>query len=146
MPGAISTSTPLPVPHAKISEPLDGQRVSTNAEVVTEYWNIPGNRYLWVAVRIPAVRPVGLIYPQLKEMKLPPQLVGTGIYKTYAALGSEKDVEAPFNVIVLLADQTAHDLITAYAKTCSFNPGSCAGMPLPETGIEILDFVTVIRQ
>jgi hypothetical protein len=92
------------------------------------------------------VRPAGLIYPQLKDGKLPPHLVGTGIYKTYAALGAKEDIGAPFNIVILLADQEANALIMAYAKACGFNPDSCKGMPLPETGVEILDFITVIRQ
>ena len=147
MPTPTATDTPTPLPfQAKISSPSDGERVSTNPEVVAEYKNIPTDRYLWVAVRIPKVRPTGLIYPQLKDMQLPPHLVGTGIYHTYAALGGKEDVGDPFNIIVLLADQAANDQITAYAKACSFLVNACTGMPLPETGVEILDFITVVRK
>lgn len=140
------TPTPtLPV-RAKISGPGDGDHVSTYPEVVTEYENIPTDRYLWVAVRIPKVRPTGLIYPQLKDGQLPPHLVGAGIYHTFAALGGEKDIGDPFNIVVLLADQAAHDQFIAYGKACSFNANACTGMQLPETGIEVLDFITVIRK
>ncbi len=146
-PTPTTTDTPTPPPsQAKISSPIDGERVSTNPEVVAEYKNIPNDHYLWVAVHIPKVRPTGLIYPQLKDMQLPPHLVGTGIYHTYAALGGKEDAGDPFNIIVLLADQAANDQITAYAKACSFMPNACTGMPLPETGIQILDFITVNRK
>lgn len=151
-PTPTSTSTATPAPQARISEPIDNQRIPPNVKVIVEYKDIPHDRYLWVAVRIPDVRPPGppltrWIYPQLQDGKVPPHLEGAGTFVIDAAFGGgSKDSGVPFNVLVLLVDANAQESFTEYAGHCGPFPATCLGMKLPDTGVEILDFSTVIRQ
>ncbi len=139
--------TPTPAPQARISEPTDGQRVPSNAKVVVEFKNIPPDRYLWVAVRIPKVQPTWWIYPQLHDRQVPPHWVGTGMLTTVAAFGGgSEDSGAPFNLTILLVDEKAHRSFTAYADNCGRVATSCIGIAPPDAEMQILDFSTVIRE
>jgi hypothetical protein len=143
-----------PLPHARIIQPedyYDHQTVQPDVKVVVEYKDIPRNRYLWVVVRIPSVRlvtplrPSRLVYPQLQSGKLPTEVTGTGNLETTVHLGGDKDSGAPFNILVLLLDEESNRSFVDYSLNC-INTGACGGIQLPETGEEILDFVTVVRE
>jgi len=135
-----------PHPSARITEPTNGQLVPIYAKVAFEYNNIPPDRHLWPAVRIPGVGSVRwLIYPQLRGI----EAIGTGkgFYETMAAFGGENDSSGrPFNVVILLADEDANSRFVEYAKECNLDSNLCNGMVLPDKGVEILDFDTVIRK
>jgi len=133
-----------PHPQAHISEPIYGQGVLVNARVSIEYENIPPDRHLWVVVRIPKVGLPRLIYPQLQDGGGP--LVGDGTLDTIVTLGGDADHGAPFNIVVLLVDEDANHFFTAYEKDCRSDEALCNGMSLPDRGVAILDFNTVIRE
>jgi hypothetical protein len=133
-----------PHPRARISEPIDGQGVPVHARVIIEYENIPPDRHLWVVVRVPKVGLPWLIYPQLQGREEP--LVGDGMIETTAALGGDDDSGDPFNIVALLVNEEANRFFTAYANDCGRDPGLCNGMLLPDRGVEILDFNTMIRE
>lgn len=133
-----------PHPRARISEPIDGQSVPVHARVIIEYENIPPDRHLWVVVHIPKLRLPWLIYPQLQGRKKP--LVGDGMIDITATLGGGSDSGDPFNIVALLVNEEANRFFTAYANDCARDPGLCNGMFLPDRGVVILDFNTVIRE
>ena len=133
-----------PHPSARISEPTNGQLVPIYGKATFEYNNIPPDRHLWLVVRIPGVGSVPwLIYPQLQGMEA--IAVGNGVFRTTAAFGGDKDSGRPFNVVVLLVDENANLRFVDYANKCKLDSNLCNGMILPDKGVEILDFDTVIR-
>ena len=144
----MTTLTPMPCPHARIVEPeyCDGQTVPTDVEVVAECRNIPQDRYVWVVVRVPKVKPTWLVYPQLHRGDKPTQVIGDGTFETTVKLGGDEDSGNPFNIVILLLNREANRSFTEYAEKCIAEERLCLGIPLPETGVEILDFVTVIRE
>ena len=140
----VAATLAAPTPRARIVEPLDGSTSSPEATVVIEYHDIPQDRYLWVVVRVPSVKPVWTVYPQLQE-GIPEQATGSGALVTTVWLGGEQDAGQPFNVAALLLDENAHRSFVEYADKC-IAEGDCGGIQLPETGVQILDFNTVIRE
>ena len=144
---SICLFSPKEVPLARIIEPEyhDGHTVPTHISVVAEYKDIPQNRYLWVVVRIPKVKPTWLVYPQLHSGKIPIQVVGDGQFEITVDLGGNADSGELFNIIILLLNKEANRSFTTYAKDC-IAKDICGGIPLPDTGVEILDFTTVIRE
>jgi hypothetical protein len=147
-PTSIATSTSMPCPYARIVEPeyCDGQTVPTDVSVVAECRNIPQDRYIWVVVRVPKVKPTWLVYPQLHRGDKPTQVIGDGTYETTVKLGGDEDSGNLFNIVILLLNGEANRSFTDYAENCIAEETLCVGIPLPETGVEILDFVTVIRE
>jgi len=134
-----------PHPSASISGPTNGQFVPVYAEVTFEYNNIPRDRHLWLVVRIPGIGAVPwLIYPQVKNLE--GLGTGNGIFKTTAAFGGGNDSGRPFNLVVLLVDENANPRFVDYADKCKLDENLCNGMILPDKGVEILDFDTVIRE
>lgn len=134
-----------PHPSASISEPTNGQLVPIYAKVTFEYNHIPHDRHLWLVVRIPGIGSAPwLIYPQLQGM----ETIGTGngVFKTTAAFGGDNDSGRPFNIVVLLVDENANLRFDDYANKCKLDSNLCNGMLLPDKGVEILDFDTVIRE
>jgi len=134
----------VPAPHAHIVEPPDGATLPSPTSVIVEYHDIPQDRYLWVVLRIPSVKPAWLVYPLLEE-GIPEQAVGDGALATSVWLGGEQDSGKPFNVVVLLLDEEANRSFVEYANKC-IAAGDCGGILLPDTGVRILDFNTVIRE
>jgi hypothetical protein len=141
---AAAATLAVPVPHARIVEPHDGATLASPINVIVEYHNIPQDRYLWTAIRIPSVKPEWLVYPLLEE-NLPEQAVGDGALAISAWIGGEQDSGKPFNVVVLLLDKEANGSFVEYAEKCIAG-GDCGGILLPDTGVRILDFNTVIRE
>lgn len=145
-----STTAPTPAPNARIIKPLHvfGQTVPTDVETMIEYNNIPQDRYLWIVVRAPSVRP---IYPQLQD-GIPPLLKDSGTYETTVQIGSPGDSGEPFNVVALLLDEQGHNSFIDYANKCIRDVNECVGIDLRDeialrdTGVVILDFTTVIRE
>lgn len=137
---------PPPAPNARIMEPQheSGGRVPTDVRTEVYYNNIPQGRYFWVVVRVPKLRPVWLVYPQLRN-GIPTGITGDGTYITTVSIGSDADFDEPFNVVVLLLDEEANSSFTTYSKNC-IDTGICPGTLLPATGVDILDFTTVIRE
>lgn len=140
----VAATLAAPVPHARIVGPPDGATLPSPTSVIIEYHDIPQDRYLWVVLRIPSVRPVWLVYPLLEE-GVPEQVVGDGAIVTSVWLGGDQDSGKPFNIVVLLLDEAANDSFVEYANECIAG-GDCGGIPLPDTGVRILDFNTVIRE
>jgi hypothetical protein len=134
----------VPAPHARIIEPPDGATLPSPTSVIVEYHDIPQDRYLWVVLRIPSVKPAWLVYPLLQE-GIPEQAVGDGALVTSAWIGGEQDSGKPFNIVVLLLDEEANRSFIEYAEKC-IAEGDCGGILLPDTGVHILDFNTVIRE
>jgi hypothetical protein len=141
---AIAATRAAPVPHARIVEPPDGATLPSPTSVIIEYHDIPQDQYLWVVLRIPSVKPVWLVYPLLEE-GVPEQAVGDGALATSAWIGGEQDSGKPFNIVVLLLDEEANGSFVEYANACIAR-GDCGGIPLPDTGVRILDFSTVTRE
>ena len=134
-----------PHPAARIIEPTDGQYVPIYAKVTMEYKNIPSDRHVWLAVRIPGIGLAPwLIYPQLRGMQAIQK--SYGVYEITAAFGGDNDSERPFNIVVLLVDEDAEIRFVEYANKCNLDSNLCNGMILPDKGVEILDFETVIRK
>jgi hypothetical protein len=134
-----------PQPSARIIEPTDGQYVPIYAKVTFEYNNIPRDRHVWLAVRIPGIGLVTwLIYPQLQGMAAIQK--SNGVSEITAAFGGDNDSERPFNIVVLLVDEDANLRFDDYANKCKLDSNLCNGMILPDKGVEILDFDTVIRK
>jgi hypothetical protein len=137
----------LPTPRARIVKPEDYDRHNTvpvESKVVVEYNDIPSDRYIWVVVRIPTVRPMWLAYPQLMD-GIPTPVTGSGRFETSVNLGGGADSGIPFNIVVLLLDGEANQAFKTYSKNC-LDTGGCSGIALPYPGVEVLDFVTVIRE
>ena len=136
-------------PHAsaRISEPKDGQSVPINTTISSEYKNIPQDRHLWIAIRIPGVGAAGtwLVYPET-ESKDAPKLKYGKFEAKEVQFGGDTDMNRPFNVVILLADEGTNIRLVDYKERCAKDSNLCNGMPLPEEGIEILDFNTVIRK
>ena len=147
-PTSTATLTPTLYPHARIVEPeyCDGQTVPTDVSVVAECHNIPQDRYVWVVVRVPKVKPTWLVYPQLQRGGKPTQVIGDGTFETTVKLGGDEDSGNPFNIVILLLNGEANRSFIEHAENCIAEETLCVGIPLPETGVEILDFVTVIRE
>ncbi len=141
---AVAATLAVPVTHARIVEPPDGATLAPPISVIVEYHNIPQDRYLWTVIRIPSVKPAWLVYPLLEE-GIPEQAVGDGALVTSAWIGGEQDSGKPFNVVVLLLDEEANGSFIEYAEKCIAG-GDCGGILLPDTGVRILDFNTVIRE
>lgn len=136
-----------PTPRARIVKPEDYDRHTTvpvETKVVVEYNDIPSDRYIWVVVRIPTVRPMRLAYPQLLN-GIPTPVTGSGSFETSVSLGGGADSGIPFNIVVLLLDGEANQAFKTYSKNC-LDTGTCGGIALPYPGAEVLDFVTVIRE
>lgn len=138
-------------PSARITSPeyTDGP-VPVKTNVVTEYKHIPEGSFLWVAVRIPKVRPVWYVYPQLLD-GIPEPVNGSGTLATNVQLGIEgaQDSGEPFNIVILLLDEAAQGIFSSYAQGCIENPtdpARCSGLSLPDAGVQILDFATVVRE
>ncbi len=152
---ALPTYTPVPsgaLPSAQIVKPQfsDGT-IPVQTDVSVAYQNIPVGKYLWVVVRVPKVEPNWLVYPQLLGGIPKPVNNKNGTLTTRVQLGKEgkPDAGLPFNIIVLLLDDTAQQTFLQYSEQCNSNPDnplSCSGLALPETGVQILDFNTVIRK
>ncbi len=143
--------SPIFPPTAHIVEPTfsDGAQ-PVDITIIVEYDHIPSNKYLWVVVRIPKVEPAPRwVYPQvLKGLPNPNVKVNEkDTFSIPAKLGdSQKDVGEPFNIVVLLLDEEANRSFVEYSNQCISNNNLCLGRSIPETGAEILDFVTVIRK
>ncbi len=149
----------LPSPQAHIVLPNESrdQRAPADVRVVVGYKDIPTyipiiseRRYVWVVVRIPGIpitsnTSTRLVYPQLPGNKLPPQVTGSGSIVTLVHLGGNQDSGTPFNILVLLLNEEANRSFIDYSNNC-IQTNACGGIPLPDTGVEILDFVTVIRE
>lgn len=135
-----------PHPYARISEPKDGQPVPIGTTASFEYKNIPQDRHLWLAVRIPGVGAEGtwLVYPETESKDA--SKLQNGRFEANVKFGGETDVNRPFNVVILLADEGTNIQLVAYEERCAKDSNLCNGIPLPEEGIEILDFNTVIRK
>jgi hypothetical protein len=151
---ALPTYTQVPaaaLPSAQIVKPQFSDGPSpVQTDVSVAYQNIPIGKYLWVAVRVPKVEPNWLVYPQLLG-GIPEPVIENGTLTTKIQLGKEGNTDAgqPFNILVLLLDESAHQAFLRYSSECisdPANPLSCGGLNLPESGVQILDFNTVIRR
>ena len=140
----VAATLAAPMPRARIVEPSDGAILPPQAGVIIEYRDIPQNRYLWVVVRVPIVKPVWVVYPQLRQ-GAPEQATGDGAFAITVGLGGEQDAGQPFNIVVLLLGEDADRAFTEYVDGCTAE-GDCGGIQLPDTGVQILDFNTVIRE
>jgi hypothetical protein len=143
---AVAATRAVPGPLARILQPqFSAQpRTPSQVNVIVEYNNIPQDRYMWVVVRVPVVKPNWLVYPQMLD-GVPPRVTGNGIFETRVGLGVQEDAGQPFNIVVLLLDEEAHSSFIAFADKCLVS-GNCGGILLPDTGVQILDFTTVIRE
>jgi hypothetical protein len=141
---AIAATRAAPVPFARIVEPPDGATLPSPTSVIVEYHDIPQDQYLWVVLRIPSVKPAWLVYPLLEE-GIPEQALGNGALATSVWIGGDQDSGKPFNFVVLLLDEEANGSFVEYANACIAG-GDCGGILLPDAGVRILDFNTVIRE
>jgi hypothetical protein len=141
---AVAATLNAPAPNAHIVEPPDGATLPSPTSVIVEYHGIPQDHYLWVVLRIPSVKPAWLVYPLLQE-GIPEQATGDGALATSAWIGGEQDSGKTFNIVVLLLDEEANGSFVEYANECTAG-GNCGGILLPDTGVHILDFNTVIRE
>jgi hypothetical protein len=101
---------------------------------MAEYKNIPEGSFLWVAVRIPKVRPAWYVYPQLLD-GIPEPVNGSGTLVTNVQFGLEdpQDSGEPFNIVILLLDEAAQAVFSTYAQSCIENPtepARCGFAPL----------------
>ncbi len=140
----VSGSAP---PSARILSPLYGDGpVPVQVKAFVAYDHIPAGQYLWVVVRVPKVQPPGLVYPQLLN-GIPKPVTGKGTAEIVVQLGNaDSDVADPFNLVVLLLDEAANGSFNDYSRECINDKTKCDGIELPNTGVEILDFNTVIRK
>jgi hypothetical protein len=137
----------LPTPRAQIVSPEDYNgkiAIPSDTKAVIDYKDIPGNRFVWVVVRVPSVRPMRLVYPQLIN-GIPTPVTGSGRFEISITLGTGTDVNLPYNIEVLLLDEVANQVFKNYSQTC-LDTGTCNGLSFPSNGAEVLDFVTVIRK
>lgn len=132
-----------PKPQATINSPedFDGKtKVPDTISVNSNFINIPKNRFPWVVVRVPIVRPMRKVYPQ-PSSKIPSAVPGNGNYTVPVTLGGLADSGKPFNIEILLLNKKTNDAFNDYARN-----GNGSGINLPEKGAELLDYITVIRQ
>ncbi len=135
-----------PVPQARVVGGIsDGQSVDMNSNVVIKYENIPKKRYLWVAVHIPSLGQPRLVFPQAPNGVMPVQVSESGTLPVNVILGNKNDVGAPLNVMLLLLNDEANDIFKNNVQTC-LQSNNCSGLVLPDAGVDILDFITVIRK
>ncbi|MFN8493182.1 MAG: hypothetical protein U0350_36600 [Caldilineaceae bacterium] len=135
-----------PAPYARLIAPQFAakQRVPMQATAVVEYRDIPPARYLWIVVRIPKVIPNWLVYPQVAD-GMPREVIGSGTFSTTVGLGTDADSGQLFNLVVLLLNAEANRSFVEYAALCQAKQ-SCGGIALPDSGVTILDFNTLIRE
>lgn len=141
-----TTIAAIPAPYARLLSPqyVAEQRVPTWVNAVVEYRNIPPTHYLWIVVRIPKVVPNWLVYPQIVN-GVPRQVTGTGTFSTTVGFGTDADSGQLFNLVVLLLDAEANRSFVEYAALCQ-SKHMCGGIPLPDSGVTILDFNTLVRK
>jgi hypothetical protein len=142
---------PVEAPAARITSPVypDGP-IPLQTKVRVQYDNIPVGKFLWVVVRVPKVQPLWHLYPQLLD-GMPAAVEGSGMLERMVQLGKEgpEDSGEPFDIVVLLLDEAAQEVFYTYAQSCIDNPMDptrCSGLSLPDSGVQILDFATVVRE
>jgi hypothetical protein len=130
-----------PQPYARILASSVHGPVLTNQTISISYKNIPKDKHIWPVVQIPGIGNGKFIYPQFigKEMD-------SGIFSVNMTCGGPKDSGRSFTYFVLLADDKANSAFEAYAASCKNGIDHCNGMVMPEEGVELLDFLPVIRQ
>jgi hypothetical protein len=141
---AVRGTLTAPEPYARIVDPAAGAILPAEATAIVEYSNMPGDRYLWVVLRVPGVGPTWHVYPQVGDAIGDP-IVGHGVMAVPIFLGGKLDSGRPFDIVVLLLEEETHGLFAEYAALCT-SEGECGGIQLPDTGARILDFATVIRE
>jgi hypothetical protein len=126
-------------PSLEITHPSDGSKVQIGVTVRGTSQNMPEGYKIWVIVYCPEV---DRYYPQ----DCAENVQGDGKWASRALIGveGEGDVGKEFEIILIFADPTAHDILTQYVEWCTAN-GSWPGLEeLPE-GVIVYDSVSVIR-
>ncbi len=123
-------------PEIKIIYPSNGAQVDITESVNGEYKNIPEDKALWIVV-----------FPHKSNNYHPVQEVptdgDTSDFSVTVTLGRQESVGEKFDIIAMLADETAQEKFTNYLKTAADN--NWQGIDLPD-GTEEYSRITVTRK
>jgi hypothetical protein len=131
------TVTRLPItPEIKITSPLDGAQVDITESVKGTQKNIAEDKTLWIVV-----------FPHESNNYHPVEEVpihgDTSDFSVTVTLGRQESVGEKFDIIAMLADETAQEKFTNYLKTAADN--NWQGIDLPD-GTEEYSRITVTRK
>jgi len=129
------------LPNAHIIEPKDGTVVDLHTPLLMDYSNIPSTGYVWVVERVPKYNQVYLWNND--ELQISHKT--NGVLSWNIQIGADTSVGDVFNIIILLVDEKVNFSFQENVKQCK-STGQCNGIILPDEGVQILAFSTVIRK
>ena len=140
-----SRITPEPPPEdiiteteAKITEPSEKEEVSKETMVKGSSQGVPKDSVIWVVVY---PYQASRYYPQNK----PTDVQSNGKWASMSYIGIDEDVKQKFDLIVVVADETAQEAFESYLEKAK-DKKDWAGLEQLPDGAEILDRLMVIRK
>ena len=134
----ILTVIPPPPPEIEITYPHDNDTVEISETVEGTSQNIPEGQVIWIVVY---PHPVDRYYPYND----PADIQVNGEWASLVVIGVEEDAGMKFDIIAVLADESAQDTFDAYLKQAEAT-NNWSGLDAIPSGAVIYGRVTVTRK
>jgi hypothetical protein len=129
-----------PTSSVTITYPQNSSKVGSNVTVNGNSQNVSAHQVIWIIVFVPKVGVGYQYYPMSEAAKMQ----DNGEWSSFTTLGGDKDIGDRFDIIAVIADQTAQEAIRDYISSLTaYNNGSKSNVPGFLPGIATLPAGTV---